>query len=538
MKSPMIKSPMISTPLFGILAASLLLSGLYIPPVDIHFDDKAIFEYTGLVVFRGGVPYRDFFDHKPPLIFLMNALSPLTGYWGLWLMDTLLVMGATVLFFNLCKRYRLPSPWILPLLFNLLIRNYLVCHGIGMTRAYTAIFILMAFCVAIGRPRHTFLKLGILSALTFFMQQDQILALLPFILYALATPNLAHPTSATLNPAHPTSAPPDAASSNPAAPISHRPPLRDIFRHLLLTTVGFAIVTVPILLYFPLRDALRPFWEDAFLFNFRVYAEKLPFIEHFRAAKDALTQTALEMPFIMSLTLGFASFFLRHKNKVLILATISSAVLSFGPESISGKLAEGSPFYYYLLPFSATLPILVFSVWAFTEETSLLGKKNILLYGFLLCSLPLYNALQHASHLNGHDQDWATQTAEYRYLRQLPLSDYQLYIAFDADYDQLYSDHRILSPSPWIYQHFWSWYANWDADHRQLKGIIDDLLRHKTLFILYFTKNSPEKSFLDPSAEAIWNAFLYEHYRLISVPGASTSHIWQLIEPLPATGQQ
>src|SRR6202021_4190176 len=103
------------------------------------------------------------------------AAGLLLGSWGLWIIDTLLVTGVTLLFYRLCRQMRLPYSPVLPLFFNLLIRNYLVCEGIGMTRAYTAIFLLMAFCILMGQSGYKFFWLGLLSGPTLLLHQTHCL---------------------------------------------------------------------------------------------------------------------------------------------------------------------------------------------------------------------------------------------------------------------------------------------------------------------------------------------------------------------------
>ena len=44
--------------------------------IDIPLDrDEGIFGYSGQVILNGGLPYKDVFDHKPPLVFYINALA-------------------------------------------------------------------------------------------------------------------------------------------------------------------------------------------------------------------------------------------------------------------------------------------------------------------------------------------------------------------------------------------------------------------------------------------------------------------------------
>jgi 4-amino-4-deoxy-L-arabinose transferase-like glycosyltransferase len=44
--------------------------------VDVPLDrDEGVFGYAGQVILDGGLPYRDVLDHKPPVVFYLNALA-------------------------------------------------------------------------------------------------------------------------------------------------------------------------------------------------------------------------------------------------------------------------------------------------------------------------------------------------------------------------------------------------------------------------------------------------------------------------------
>jgi len=485
-----------------LLAACLLLSLLYCPPVDIFYDDKEIFRYFGMFISRGGVPYRDFFDHKPPLIFFMNLFGP----WGLWLIDTFLVTLASLLFLRTCRQYRLPIPWLLPLLFNLLIRNYLICEGVGMTRAYTAVFQLIFFSVMLSTGRFRYFTMGILAALIFFMQQDQIMPLLPFLIYTLFSRS-AQSSAATVDPSS----------------ITHIPPPRR-WLHLLL---GGGLITTIILLYFGINHALAAFWNDAFVFNFSWYAEKRSFAERYRAFKQGLQGTDCEMPLLIALSLSAAALLTKNTpNRRMIVAALISTFLAFSPGYISAK--SGKAFYYYYLPFSAALPILAFTALSFQRNNFLADKKCQAFLIFLMGSLPLYNVFQHGTHLSLRNKDIVETYPVYDYLRRQPFAinheDYQLYIVGDNNWVYTYNKFRILAPTHWIYHHFWAWYPKWDADHRQLENCIEDLIRHQTKYIVYYGPYDWQ----DPTAKTIWENFLHQHYVQTDIPGTQKLLLWQL----------
>ena len=50
-------------------------------PQGIPSYDAGVFNYVGMVIQHGGMPYVDVFDHKGPLIYLINALAVEFGSW-------------------------------------------------------------------------------------------------------------------------------------------------------------------------------------------------------------------------------------------------------------------------------------------------------------------------------------------------------------------------------------------------------------------------------------------------------------------------
>src|SRR5207248_7801570 len=80
------------------LAALLVLA--YVPLSPAYPSnpnrDAGLFLYAGSEILHGGVPYRDVWDHKPPLIFYLNALglALAPGWWGVWILELMMMGGA------------------------------------------------------------------------------------------------------------------------------------------------------------------------------------------------------------------------------------------------------------------------------------------------------------------------------------------------------------------------------------------------------------------------------------------------------------
>lgn len=485
--------------LLFVCTLSVLLSLMYVPPYDMPCGDKEVFRYVGRVIQRGGVPYRDVFDHKPPLIFFLNyAAILLGGDWGLWVIDTCLVLLATGMFYNLCKKFRIPLPWILPLLFNLMLRDFMMSLGMGMTREYTTILQMIFFCVLLGKYRYRYFILGLLSGLIFFMQQDQVLALVPFFIYAFLP-------------------------GEDALPVVVR---------ILRTAAGFLAITLPVLLYFVVFGSITYFWQDAFLFNLTWYTTTLKesFGDHLRKFKSVLDKGNYEVPFMVAITLAFCSLYFQTKKKGFIIVCLAGVVLSVIPEFMGGRdvipNVEVFSFSHYFLPLAATLSLLIFAVFAFTEEPSLQGRKTQLVFCALTCTSLLYTALQHGTHLAEVKDSGKNVEAQIDYLRPHPPADYQLFIFGSAAAMYAYNELKIIGPSKWVYQHFYYLYNRWDKDNAILYSIEGDLLRHKTSYIFDLARKD---LFLDPAKYDLWRSFLDQHYERVDLVSDTTECIlWKL----------
>jgi len=476
-----------------LLTAVVVLNVPYTPYYNPLSCDTEVYRYVALMVKRGGVPYRDVFDHKPPLIYLVSFIGLFLGGWLQWLVNTLLAMLASILFFRLGKRYHLAYPWLLPLLFNLMLRDFLIFGAGGNTREYSTVLILIFFCVLLSEQRRRYYLLGFLTGLIFFFQQDQILMLLPFFVYAFMR-------------------------KEDNVPLPHR---------IFGSAAGALLVTVPVILYFAFNHALTPFWRDAFGFNFGWYtsAIKESFGTHLRRVKLVLDLGNYEVPFLVAVTLGIGALVFRSSKKGLITACLAAVVLSLSTEFMGGRSTMGT-FYHYYLPLSATLCILLFAVFAFTKEPFLQERKAMGIFGVIVCTSVSYTFLQHVTHLMPRKKNHVVASPELSYLRQHPPGDYQLYEFGNHNYVCAYNEFRILAPSTWIYHHFWHFYENWDKDRTILGSIEQDLLRHRTSYIIDCITD-PAAEFHDPAAYASWHGFLLEHYQQVPITDTSGVTLWK-----------
>ena len=57
------------------------------------YTDSSVFRYVARVILDGGMPYRDTFDHKGPLIYLINVLGlVISERFGVWILEFIAVL--------------------------------------------------------------------------------------------------------------------------------------------------------------------------------------------------------------------------------------------------------------------------------------------------------------------------------------------------------------------------------------------------------------------------------------------------------------
>lgn len=163
--------------LFGTLSVLLPVSPLNMP---LTFRDPGVFLYIGWRILNGELPYRDIWDHKPPVIFYINALGLVLGggsRWGVWFLELVFLFVAAYLGYKLIKHYFGTFPAVFSLLIWLL-SLVGILQGGDFTTEFTLPlqFAALWFLVGSGKLRNNvrFLLIGILGAIAFFTKQTTV----------------------------------------------------------------------------------------------------------------------------------------------------------------------------------------------------------------------------------------------------------------------------------------------------------------------------------------------------------------------------
>lgn len=122
--------------MLALIASSMMGLGLVVGASR----DASIFTFIGERLFAGAVPYRDLWDHKPPVIYLIDGLGALLGGWpGVWVLTVLAIVAA-----GLAIRKITRSDWSAFLAVAIL-GAYPISLGGGMTETFAAAAAAWAF---------------------------------------------------------------------------------------------------------------------------------------------------------------------------------------------------------------------------------------------------------------------------------------------------------------------------------------------------------------------------------------------------------
>ena len=92
--------------IFILLGGSLLLNLRWSPVYQELEADSGVYAYVGSAILKGELPYRDVWEHKPPIGLYLNAMAlVIFGHtpWAIWWFNVIWIAFTTVVFFLLIK---------------------------------------------------------------------------------------------------------------------------------------------------------------------------------------------------------------------------------------------------------------------------------------------------------------------------------------------------------------------------------------------------------------------------------------------------
>jgi 4-amino-4-deoxy-L-arabinose transferase-like glycosyltransferase len=209
---------------------------------DSYALDSWVFRFVGDVMLKGGMPYRDTFDHKGPLLYLIQYLGMRISYWhGIALLEILFLFATFLFFYLIARRFcgRITS-FLVVLLCSSFLQNYF--EGGNITEEYSLPFIAAAILIfqdyflqnRISR-RRLFLC-GLCFAAVLMLRPNMIGIWVGICIAVLCR-------------------------------CLRRKEYKSLFQFILWFVAGALFLILPILIWLAANGALRDFYLDYILFN-------------------------------------------------------------------------------------------------------------------------------------------------------------------------------------------------------------------------------------------------------------------------------
>ncbi|MBK9926799.1 MAG: glycosyltransferase family 39 protein [Anaerolineales bacterium] len=221
--------------------------------VPVPSRDSGVFLYIGWRILNGDIPYRDVWDHKPPLIYYIDALGlSLTpkSLWGVWTIEFIFIFLTILLIYKALNR----ELGIFPALTGTIILTSgllsIINRG-NVTEEYALVF--QALCIYLfirarekNYPPIQMLWIGLCGGMAFYFKQTTIGVWITFVILLVLT-----------------------RIKQKTIPISE-------FIYLM---IGWSLPIVIFTLYFYVNHALGDLWNQVFIYNF-LYIKQRDGIRH------------------------------------------------------------------------------------------------------------------------------------------------------------------------------------------------------------------------------------------------------------------
>ena len=223
------------------LAVSLTVTGPLQP--EIIGTDSGVFRYVAKVILSGGMPYRDTFDHKGPLLYLINVFGFLLDEsWGIWLLEFGTFFMTFAFAYKMARNLgctRMAAR--LTIFLAVGVTLYYLYLG-NCTEEYSLPFLYASFLIFHRYFSGKTIKKWHLIVCGFSFAAVVLLRINIAVLWVVMCVGIAY----------------DCIRKKRA---------KDIFCFLFWFLLGFCLLTVPILLWLIHNQAFNPFIQDYFLFN-------------------------------------------------------------------------------------------------------------------------------------------------------------------------------------------------------------------------------------------------------------------------------
>lgn len=297
------------------------------------YVDSSVFNYVARVILKGGMPYRDTFDHKGPLLYLIDALGQLIREsLGLWFIELITLFLIFLLAYKIAKLVGCNNIRSLLVVLICMVSMALYFEGGNLVEEYACLFIMLQLYIF----------------LQFFMDKDISTFQLIVSGFSFGAVCLLRINMVSLWIVM--------CIGVLIKCIKEKKP-QMLGRFIIWFLVGACIIILPIMIWLIAGGAFNPFIEDYFSFNF-LYSSHSGNGSLINIIK-AIALFMMTPPVVLSLIiLAFVGFKDKKFLDFLCLAALLLSVLM--------QCMAGQSFFHYGMVFC---PIVVYAFSkAFTSE--------------------------------------------------------------------------------------------------------------------------------------------------------------------------
>jgi hypothetical protein len=478
--------------------------------MPLTYRDSGVFLYVGWRILNGELPYRDIWDHKPPVIFYINALGQLitnNSRWGVWLVEFVCLFIAAFIGFRLVKKLLGTFPAVFSLFLWLLTLAFVI-EGGNLTTEYTLPLQFAAFWLVYDSDKPDFpywrwFLVGFIGAIAFFTKQTAVGVWIAIILYL---------TLQRLKSGQ----------------------IKRWISELLLISAGGLTVCFGVVVFFALQGALAQFWSAAFIYNFVYSSSSIgmedrlkPILEGLGDLKGTGIFQFSMIGYVIGIFVVFRKNIIREGLPLLFVGLIDLPIewILIGA---SGRIV--SHYLMVLLPVLSLFVGLTFwvlfswlSSWGISMRTKtlfLLGVMGIFVWG----SFAAYRK----------------QVVEYRrvrddtlinYVKSVTAPDESVLILGAESYINFFAQRK--SPTRFVYQY--PLYEPGYVNEEMVLEFLSDIINNRTRIII--DPGNSSTAFLefpihtDKIDESI--AYLKSHFRLLENPDGLTVYEFTESESVP-----
>jgi hypothetical protein len=318
--------------------------------------DSGFFFYVGSRLLKGDLLYKNIWDDKPPMIFLLNALGlwiSAGSRWGVWILELVSIWAAVWIAFSVLKKPFGKLPAALGIATGLTIL-LLTLHGGNYTEVYAIPFQFACLLFLVQSEQKggfwPAFACGMALGIIFFLQQNLIGVGIAISLYLVLRAILSH---------------------------SWKPFIQAVF-----IALGAISISIVFLAWMAIQGILPGFWDGAFVYGM-VYSN-LGLVERIKALGDTLQFFKTIPLMLISIPVWLLALFLlvRHgasaiikilKNRWTGWVLLAGGLLSLAI-GVGGNLLPGSREGLGLLQKAAIVLGVILTALAILQLFSLLPR--------------------------------------------------------------------------------------------------------------------------------------------------------------------